>query len=250
MAWTLAAVLAPPGAAESARSLVKKGNEAFEKGNYQEALAFYEAAGEQEPESPAVWFNKGDALYKQGRFAEAADAYEQAAILSDDAWLQARSKFNRGNAEFRRALGEAQADPGRAAETLKRSIRDWRDALRADPGLDDARHNIEVARVFLDRLKRMMQNQPQQGGGRRKRQQNRQQQQAQGRQQSGRDRQQSSGGQQPRRQPAGAEGRRQEAGPRKLQAREKPEDILKEERENRRRRVRAMLRTEPVDKDW
>ena len=246
LAWVAAlAALAAAAQAESARSLVEKGNEAFERGNYQEALAFYEAAGQQEPESARVWFNKGDALYRQGRFDEAAGAYEQAAILSSDAWLQARSKFNRGNAEFRKALEAAGADPSQAVEALEQSVRDWRDALRTDPGLDDARHNIEVARIFLDRLRKQMQNQPQQAGGRGR---------PGGRRQAG-----SEGGrrdqeerpdQQPEQQRAQQPEQRRGAGERRMRAAEKPEDILKEERENRRRRIRAMLRTEPVDKDW
>ncbi len=245
----LAAALAPAASGESARSLVSKGNEAFEKGNYQEALALYEAAGREKPDLPAVWFNKGDALYRQGRFDEAADAYEQAAMLSDDAWLQARSKFNRGNAEFRKGLAAAQADPVRAVDALEQSVRDWRDALRSDPSLDDARHNIEVARIFLDRLRQQLRKQPQRAGRRNQRKQDRRQQASAGGERD-RQRQQARGNQPPRRPPAGRPEEQKGRQGRRLQAAEKPEDILKEERENRRRRVRAMARIEPVDKDW
>lgn len=247
--FVAAAVLAPSLSAESVRSLVRKGNEAFGKGNYQEALAMYEAAAKQEPESAAIWFNKGDALYRQGRFREAAEAYERAAILSDDARMQARSKFNQGNAGFRQGLQEAAADPGQALGALEQSIRHWRDALRSDPGLDDARHNIEVARLFIKRLRKQMQNQPRQGEGKRGGQRRNDQQQAGADEKK--DRQQ--GDSAPEKNPLErAESRPQQAGEQRQRARaaEKPEDILNEERENRRRRVRAMIRIQPVDKDW
>ncbi|MCI0441369.1 MAG: tetratricopeptide repeat protein, partial [Chloroflexi bacterium] len=68
----------PQAQAQSARSLVQQGNQAYESKNYQEALDAYEKAAEIEPDSPRIWFNKGDALYQQGEFEKALDAYEQA----------------------------------------------------------------------------------------------------------------------------------------------------------------------------
>ena len=52
--------------AESVRSLVESGNEAYEQGDYVKSLDNYERAAEAEPDSAVVIFNKGNALYKQG----------------------------------------------------------------------------------------------------------------------------------------------------------------------------------------
>ncbi len=53
--------------AASARALVSKGNQAYAQHRYQEALSSYEAAAKVKPDSPQIWFNKGDALYQIGR---------------------------------------------------------------------------------------------------------------------------------------------------------------------------------------
>jgi Ca-activated chloride channel family protein len=171
MLWAQAVPLAilslllPPFAhAQSARSLVQQGNQAYESKNYKEALDAYEKAAEIEPDSPRIWFNKGDALYQQGEFEKALDAYEQAALRGDDPRIEALSKFNQGNASFRGGIERAQEDPKQALAGVERGVRFYQDALKLDPALNDARHNVEVARRAMKALREQMQNQPQQGG--------------------------------------------------------------------------------------
>ena len=150
--------------AQSARQLVQQGNESYQQEQYDDALKAYEQAAEVEPDAPGVWFNKWDALYQQGEFDKAIDAYEQAALRSQDPSLEARSKFNQGNASFRGGIAKQQEDPKQALASVERGVRLYQDALKLDPKLNDARHNVEVARRVMKALIEQMQNQPQQPG--------------------------------------------------------------------------------------
>ena len=150
--------------AQSARQFVQQGNEAYRQENYQDALEAYEQAAEVDPDSPRIWFNKGDALYQQGEFEKAIDAYEQAALRSQDPFLEARSKFNQGNASFREGVNRQQQDPRQALSSIEKGVRLYQDALKLDPTLNDARHNVEVARRVMRAMIEQMQNQPRQPG--------------------------------------------------------------------------------------
>ena len=150
--------------AQSARQFVQQGNEAYRQENYQDALEAYEQAAEVDPDSPRIWFNRGDALYQQGEFEKAIDAYEQAALRSQDPFLEARSKFNQGNASFRNGVNRQQQNPRQALSSIEKGVRLYQDALKLDPTLNDARHNVEVARRVLKAMIEQMQNQPRQPG--------------------------------------------------------------------------------------
>ena len=254
LAWLALWGAAGGGArAESAPSLVAKGNKAYAERRYEEALNAYRQASKAAPEEARIWFNQGDALYRQGKFSEAIDAFEQAAIRSRDRSLEARSKFNQGNASFRQGVQMAQANPAQALASVENSVRFYQDALKLDPGLNDARHNIEVARHVIERLRRQMKQQPRQNqqNNKQKPQSKSQQQQKQAGQQepSGSERQQPAGNnQQQQRQQEQARRGQQKAKP---QPGEKPEDVLRQERENRRlRQLHAAVTIKPVDKDW
>ncbi len=250
-------LLAPFAApAESARSLVAKGNHAYERGDYQEALAIYGAAGDVEPESAEIWFNKGNALYRQGDYRKAIDAYEQAALQSRDASLEARSKFNQGNASFRAGTQLAPSNAGQALEEMARGVRFYREALRADPDYGQARQNIEIARRAIEALRRRMEDQPQnpqQSSGRKPERQGEQQpRQNQDRRQdpSGQSSQPPAPAEQPQQRPSQPSAEQDGRQPQPAPA-EQARDILKEERENRRaRRLQAVVAVRPVEKDW
>lgn len=145
---------------QSARGLVKQGNEAYQNERYEEALNAYAKAAEVEPDSPHIWFNRGSALYRKGEYGKAIDAFEQAALRSGDPSFEALSKFSQGNAAFRQGLEQQQADPRQALTSVEKGARLYQDALKLDPGLNDARHNIEVARLTMQKLLEQLKNQP------------------------------------------------------------------------------------------
>ncbi len=273
----LALASSVPAVAQSARSLVGEGNRAYADKQFPEALEHYKDAESLKPDSPQIWFNKGDALYQQGKFSEAIDAYEQAAAGGRDSRLEALSKYNQGNASFQSGKTKGQANPGDAIAAMQRGVELYHDALDLDPSMDAARHNIEVTKRAIQELLQFQQQQKQQQSGSGEGgqdQQQQQQQQASGsnqqdqqdrkeqqqagdqQQQEQEDQQQQAGQQQQQeqdeqQQQAQQQGQQQEQQQAIEQAAEDPKDILNEERENRlQRQIQANVELQPVDRDW
>ena len=144
--------------AGSAQKLVKKGNTAYVTGKYDEALDAYEAAAVHAPESPHIYFNKGSALYQKQEYTRAAEAFKQAAIKTKDIKLETYSKFNLGVCSFREAELLKNSDLNKALETCRQSIRYFQDALELSPEFKEAGENIEMVRMtmksILDEIKR------------------------------------------------------------------------------------------------
>jgi tetratricopeptide (TPR) repeat protein len=61
---------------DEALSLKKKGNEQFQKGNYEAALFYYNKGLELDPTNSSLWNNKGFSLFKLGRKEEAQKCKE------------------------------------------------------------------------------------------------------------------------------------------------------------------------------
>ena len=227
--------------ADSARSLVARGNRAYERQQYEEALEAYEQAARARPNTPEVWFNLGNALYQRGDYQAAMSAYEQAAVRSRNKVFEARSKFNEGNAGLRQAMRDSRTNPAQAIEGLRGSVRLYQDALKLDPSLADARHNIEVARRLMKKLEEEQRPQEADGAGDRREQ-------AQDPAEQEQQPPESEPEQQAGRPPSAAH--QQPTGRPEARSEETVRQILDQERENRRRRLAASGGIRPVDKDW
>ncbi len=144
--------------AQSARELVEQGNAAYIEGKFNEALEYYEKATVEAPESPRLYFNKGNVYFRLEDYEKAEEAYRQAALKSKDLELEALSNYNLGNCAFREAERQRDSDLEKVLEALEKSVRCYRKALELNPDLDDAAQNIEVARLtmktILDEIKK------------------------------------------------------------------------------------------------
>ncbi|MEX2585538.1 MAG: tetratricopeptide repeat protein [Balneolaceae bacterium] len=110
----------------------RKANQAYEEGNYEEAIRLYQQAIDSDPENVRLHFNLGNALAHAGRTEEAVQAYEQFKSLTDDPKQKALADYNIGN-----LLSEnEQYDP---------AIEAYRESLRLNPDDEDAKHNYELA---------------------------------------------------------------------------------------------------------
>lgn len=140
------------GYAESPAKLVDKGNKSWLKGDYDDAMAKYEEAAVDNPESPYIYFNKGTVLYKKGDYVSAIDAFEKAALKSKDPLFEAKSRFNLGNCAFREAERQQDSDLKKSLEFCEKSIEHFQDALKLDPGFNEAAENIEIVRLFMKNI--------------------------------------------------------------------------------------------------
>ena len=118
-----------------------------QQGKYSEALEAFDGLS---PEVASDWwnYNRGLALYGNNAIIEAADSFRQAAS-AEDAQLASAARYNLGNC----LVELAQQEEGeRALKGLRQAIESYRDALRLEPDMANARANLEVAYQKLKQL--------------------------------------------------------------------------------------------------
>jgi Ca-activated chloride channel family protein len=133
------------------KRLTATGRKQYEQGNHPESLKQFEQAEKMRPDDPRARFNLADALYKSGRFDEAAALFRSLAA-DEKGSLAGPSRFNLGNTLF-----EKKDYPG--------AIQAYRDALRVVPDDEDTRRNLELAIRELQEQKQKEKQQQKQGQG-------------------------------------------------------------------------------------
>jgi Ca-activated chloride channel family protein len=93
------AVVAGSLPSEAANARLKEGNRLFKNGKYERALKVYNDALVDAPHSSILHFNAGDAAYQMGDLPKAQKEFEEAAQSALPA-LKGASQYNRGNAFF------------------------------------------------------------------------------------------------------------------------------------------------------
>lgn len=126
--------------------LLRKGYEAFERGQNNEALEFFQQAEELAPDPALVSFNEAAVLYRLERYAEAALHYQR--CLEDlpiPPTRRCRAYFQMGNAYLRDSKGTSRP-------LLEKALDAYRACLLLEPSVgpvrSDARHNLEIARLL------------------------------------------------------------------------------------------------------
>jgi Ca-activated chloride channel family protein len=111
-------------------SAIKRGNVAYHKADYDQALREYAGIRDPGPAEQIVRFNSGDALYKKDNHKAAVEEYQRA--LGRGPEFDAQVHYNIGNAGFR--MGK-----------LDDAIASYKRALDLDPTDMWAKHNLEFA---------------------------------------------------------------------------------------------------------
>ncbi len=162
--YSLLLILHPVAAiADAPRDLIQRGNDHYQAGRYAEALEAYERAGEEygDAHTAELLHNRAAAHFKLSRVDEARELWVRAATL-EDAAFEAAARYNLGNCDYADALRvvESQEVPG-ALELLDRAGEQYRDAIRLDPDLTNARANLELAEMLKQQIKQQTTTQPQ-----------------------------------------------------------------------------------------
>jgi Ca-activated chloride channel homolog len=110
----------------------RKANEAFERGDYEQAAELYRQSIEQNPDDARLWFNLGNALAHAGLQDDAQQAYEEFRNRASTPQEQALADYNQG-----RLFSDL--------EEYEQALESYRNALRKNPDDEDARHNYELA---------------------------------------------------------------------------------------------------------
>jgi len=119
---------------------LERGNRLYRAGRYAEAVVAYQEALRAGEDSPRLHYNLGTALLQLGRYQEAQRAFGQA-LTTVDPELRQRALYNLGN----RFLLEGRQPGDRQGELLTAAIEAYRQALRIDPADVNAKWNLELA---------------------------------------------------------------------------------------------------------
>jgi len=111
---------------------IEKGNIAYQKGNYTEAIQYYNKALEINSNNAILRFNLANALEKNKQYAEAALHYSNAIQLANNSSLKANAYYNQG---------VALAKQNQLAE----AIQSFKQSLLLQPQDNDARDNLQKA---------------------------------------------------------------------------------------------------------
>lgn len=117
-------------------SFTRQGNEAFGEGRYAESETYYMKALDKNKDYFKAAFNLGDAMYRQERYANAAQQFERASVMATTKNEKGKAFFNLGNAR----MADKQYD---------KAIQAYRKSLINDPSNADARYNLLYAMKML-----------------------------------------------------------------------------------------------------
>jgi uncharacterized protein (DUF58 family)/tetratricopeptide (TPR) repeat protein len=107
-----------------------EGNRLYAEGRFADAVKKYAEAVAAHPDIPELYFNMADAYLRLGDVERAEQAYNKYLNLTPDPVKQSRALFNMGDAELTR-------------KDADKAIEFYKEALRRDPGNQDAKWNLE-----------------------------------------------------------------------------------------------------------
>jgi Ca-activated chloride channel homolog len=151
--------LLPILGSDQAERAVREGNLLYGSGQYRAALDKYQAAAAVLPESAAIRFNQGAALFKNRNQEQALDRF-LAALAAGEPKLASRANYNVGVIKYRQALAAAH-EVADALPLTQAAVRYFRASLALDAARADARYNLELAYRFQHRLEQQAQREQQ-----------------------------------------------------------------------------------------
>ncbi len=134
-------------------SWAQTGTEAYEAGNYEQALGDFQTRLGKSPDSAKLQFNAGAAAYKLNKHAEAVDFFAKAlATGSPEPDFLNSATYNLANSLVRR---------GESAEKSEEKKADWKNAishyetvLKSDPNNKQAEENRDIVKKLLEDLEK------------------------------------------------------------------------------------------------
>ena len=147
------------GPASTAVQKVREGLRHFTGGEFEAAGKAFTEADVAEPENSTISFDRACALAATGDVEKATELFRQAA-LARDTDLAARSHYNLGCLSAEQGRATRGEDPSAAAQEQRQqalslllaAVGHYRDCLRLNSEHSDARHNLELIRVFIKHI--------------------------------------------------------------------------------------------------
>lgn len=175
---TLLAMLGSCLWAQSDKTLSRRGIRDLKHGNNSEAEVMFKKSLEQSPTNPVANYNLGEALYNQNSFEDAEGYFSTVTQLNTSKKVEADALYNLGNTYVNE-------------EKYAEAVDAYKKVLKLNPDDEDARYNLEYARLKLAEMQKQQGQQQQQDQQEQQEQDGQQQQQDQQQQDQQQDQQQS-----------------------------------------------------------
>lgn len=122
--------------AQSDKTLVRQGNKSYQNDDFANAEIDYRKALDKNPNSLSGTFNLADAIYEQEDYEKSAEMFAKIGQADLAKEQKGMAYYNLGNSLLK-------------AQQYEQSIEAFKMALRNNPTYDDARYNLEYARMML-----------------------------------------------------------------------------------------------------
>ena len=119
---------------------IYRGNELYRKQQFDKAAEAYQQALTKNPKSDIANFNAGNATFRQNKFDDALNSFDNTINNSTDKSLQQQAYYNKGVAFSKE-------------QRLEESIEAWKKALKMSPTDQVTRENLEKALRELKKKK-------------------------------------------------------------------------------------------------
>jgi tetratricopeptide (TPR) repeat protein len=127
--------------AQTEKAIIKKGNEAYQKNEFEKAAEQYQKVITKTPANATAQYNLGNALYKNSKIDEALTAYDNAATNLFAKGEKSKAFYNKGVVYQNN-------------KKLPECIDAYKNALKLNPQDDDARQNLQKALQQLKQQKK------------------------------------------------------------------------------------------------
>jgi Ca-activated chloride channel homolog len=144
----------------------REGVALYKEGKFAEAAQSWNEALVDTPEAPALHYDLGGAFYRQQQWDQALASFGKVPTdAGADPKRTARTWYNVGNTRVRQGEASEKEKPQEALQQWGEALVAYRRALTADPSLTDAKYNLELVAkkvaALEEKLKQQQEQQPQ-----------------------------------------------------------------------------------------
>ncbi len=144
------------GGTRAAGDIVRQGLSQYGAKDFKAAAAAFTEADVVKPDDPRITYDRAAALEAQGDFDKASEFYQKAAVSADQE-LVVRCRYNLGCLAAAKARARFGPHPENAPPDVRKeglalldeAVGHYRDCLRIEPEQADARHNLELIRLWI-----------------------------------------------------------------------------------------------------
>jgi Ca-activated chloride channel family protein len=140
---------------------VNRANGLYKQGKFDDSVDLYQEALDKDDKSPVIKYDLGTAMYKKGEYAKALEYLKQAA-LDKNVKIKPKAEYNIGNALYKSGMQKANTNVDDAIKSLQAALGQYGQSLADDPKDQDAKFNQDFVKKEIERLKQKKQQQQQQ----------------------------------------------------------------------------------------